>query len=186
MTLRNAVAVPALLALLIGAALFGWRQAAHAPDLSRWNALIRESAAAFSLDVNLLRALVAAESSGRPDVVSKAGAVGLCQLMPATAREQAERLKISDYDEARLTEPALNLRLGASYLARLLKRFDGEVAFAVAAYNAGPTRVIRWRARAPDATPENVIYREGYKETRTHLQRVLRFREVYRDEYGDG
>jgi soluble lytic murein transglycosylase len=183
--IRRAVAVPVLGGLLLASLWLGWRYAARVPDLARWDAAIRENARAFSVDPNLLRALVAVESGGRPDVVSKAGAVGLCQLMPQSAAEQAARLKLVDYREDRLAEPALNLELGASFLARLLERFDGEVAFAVAAYNAGPARVLRWRARAPDVSAEAVIYREGYEETRKHLQRVLRFREAYRERYGD-
>jgi soluble lytic murein transglycosylase len=99
--------------------------------------------------------------------------------MPATAREQAARLGIADYDDARLTEPALNLRLGAAYLARLVARYDGEVAFAVAAYNAGPGRVDRWRRRAPDLAPRDVIRREAYAETRGHVEKVLRLRARY-------
>jgi len=174
-----------LLCLAFGAAAFlGRGRARAAPDLSRWDALVEQNAREFRLDPSLLRGLMAAESGGDPDALSGAGAVGLMQLMPATAKEQAQRLRVADYAETRLTEPALNLRLGASLLARLLTRFDGEEAFALAAYNAGPTRVKRWRERAPDLAARAVILREGYGETRTHMERVFRFRATYRERYG--
>jgi soluble lytic murein transglycosylase len=180
------VAALVLVAVLGVGAWLGWRKSVEAPDLSRWDALLERAAAEFGLDPNLLRALVAAESGGDPDAVSRAGAIGLCQVMPATAAEQATRLGMTDYARGRLQEPAVNLRLGASFLARMLRRFDGEVAYAVAAYNAGPTRVIRWRAAAPTtATPEQVVLQEGFAETRGHLQKVLRYWGAYRERYGE-
>jgi soluble lytic murein transglycosylase len=100
--------------------------------------------------------------------------------MPATARAEAERLGLDPDRADLLTDPATNLRLGASYLARLLRRFDGHPAFALAAYNAGPTAVERWRARAPDASPLEVVLREGYEETRRHVLRVLAWEAHYR------
>lgn len=176
-----------ILAIVFLAALqLGRRHQTPAPDLRRWEGLVDASAREFSLDPNLLRGLIAVESSGNPDAISRTGAIGLMQLMPATAKEQAERLRIKDYAEARLREPALNVRLGAFYLARLLKRFDGQESFALAAYNAGPSRVQRWRARAPDVGAAEVIEREGFAETRAHGKRALRFREAYRAEYGWG
>jgi len=160
------------------------RHVESAPDLTRFDEIIEASAREFDVDANLLRGLVAVESGGDPAAVSRAGAIGLMQLMPATAKEQAERLRIGNYSETRLREPALNVRLGSYYLARLLKRFEGEVPFALAAYNAGPTRVRRWRARAPEAEALEVIESEGFDETRAHLKRALRFREAYRLRYG--
>jgi soluble lytic murein transglycosylase len=175
----KAVGLLAVLALVVTGALVGRRRALAVPDLSAVDADIRAAAREFDLDPDLLRGLVAAESGGDPKAVSGAGAVGLLQLMPGTAAEQARRLGVRDYARDRLTEPALNLRLGASYLARLLRRFDGEPAFAIAAYNAGPRPVLRWRERAPDASAAQVIEREGYEETRRHVRKVLRFKRAY-------
>ena len=116
-----------------------------------------------------------------PHVESKAGARGLMQLMPATAAEQARKLGMADYDDERLFDIDVNLKLGCGYLAYLLKRYDGAEPFALAAYNAGPTRVNRWREAAPDASPIDVIRREGFEETRTYVQRVLRYRDAYKN-----
>lgn len=96
-----------------------------------FHAAVAEAAARHGLDANLLHALVLTESAYRPDAVSPAGAAGLTQLMPATAQE----LGVADR-----FDPAENLRGGADYLARQLKRF-GDLRLALAAYNAGPGRV---------------------------------------------
>jgi soluble lytic murein transglycosylase len=173
------VALAALIVAAFAGFALGRQRASAPPALADLDVQIEAAASEFGLDPHLLRALVAVESGGDPAAVSRAGAVGLAQLMPATAKEQAQRLRIPDYAEARLVEPVLNLRLGASYLARLLRRFEGEEAFALAAYNAGPTRVLRWREKAPDVSARTVIEREGFEETRTHLRRVLRYRDVY-------
>lgn len=180
--MRWSLAIGALVVALILGSWLGRRRVTQAPELADYTAAIERTAEEFGLDPHLLRALVAVESGGDPFAISRAGAVGLTQLMPATAREQATRLGVADFDEEQLTDPALNLRLGASYLARMLKRFDGDEAFALAAYNAGPQRVLRWREAAPDVSPRAVIEREGFAETRKHLRRVLR----YRAEYAEG
>ena len=177
------VVVAVLVAIVGGAVLFGHVRQHWLPDLSRFDVHIEASAKEFDVDPNLVRGLMAAESGGDPDAVSHAGAVGLLQLMPPTAQEQATRLRIPDYAERRLTEPALNVRLGTSYLARLLRYYDGEEAYALAGYNAGLGRVNGWRKAAPDLEPAEVIRTQGFEETRNHLERVLRFREQYRARY---
>lgn len=155
-----------------------WAEGPSLPDLSAVDAPLRAAAAEAGVDADLLRGLVAAESSGNPRARSGAGAVGLTQLLPSTAAEQARPLGL---DPARLDleDPATNLRLGARYLRRLLAQFDGEEAFAVAAYNAGAEPVKRWRMRAPDAAAADVIRREAYAETRNHVDRVLRYRDAF-------
>lgn len=179
MSTSRAQAAALLVGLFTAGLVLGIGQSRRAPDVSAYDALIEENAQAFGLDPNLLRALVAAESSGDPEALSSAGAVGLCQLMPATAQEQATRLRIPDYRRERLTEPALNLRLGAAYLARQLRAFGGDKAFALAAYNAGGTNVRRWRRRAPHVSSRGVIRLEGFPETRGFVARVLGLQRHY-------
>ncbi len=156
-----------------------WAETRALPDLSAFDAPLRAAAAEAGLDADLLRGLVAAESSGQRKARSAAGAVGLTQLLPSTAAEQAKPLGL-DPATMDLEDPATNLRLGARYLRGLLKAFDGEEAFAIAAYNAGAEPVKRWRLRAPDAPAAEVIRREAYAETRTHVDRVLRYRAAFR------
>ena len=169
-----------MLALVVGAA-WGWRRAGPA-DLRPYEETIREAAEASDLDPALLRAVVAVESGGRPRVTSHRGARGLMQLLPSTAAEEARRLGLELDGELALEDPATNLRLGASYLARLLRRYDGQLPFALAAYNAGPSNLDRWRKRAPEATPLEVVLREGFDETRRYVLRVLDLQRHYADE----
>lgn len=177
--MRPAVAIVAVVVAVVVGAWFGRDRAARPPDLVELLPAITRAAQEFELDPQLVRAVVAAESSGRVDARSHAGACGLMQLMPATAAEQAQKLRMTGYREEQLFDEDVNLRLGSAYLAYLLKRFDGAEAFALAAYNAGPTRVKRWREAAPDASPREVIEREGFEETRTYVRRVLRYRDLY-------
>jgi soluble lytic murein transglycosylase len=149
------------------------------PDLSKYAEEIERVAAESRLDPHLLRGLVAAESGGNPRAVSGKDAVGLLQLTVETAAREAKELGLPRPDAEALLDPATNLRLGARYLARLLARFGGEEAFALAAYNAGPTPVARWRARAADVSALDAVMREGYAETRNLVTRSLRFRDEY-------
>lgn len=101
----------------------------------------------FQLDPNLLAGVMLAESSGRRDAVSSAGALGLFQLMLPTARERAELLGLqAPTREDLLRDEALNARLAGSYLRWLLKRYKGALEPALVAYNAGPGRLERWIA----------------------------------------
>lgn len=126
----------------------------------------------------LVESVIKHESAGDPSAVSPKGARGLMQLMPATAREMARELGL-EYDEQRLTsDPAYNRRLGTAYLDKLLRRYDGHVALALAAYNAGPARVDRWLERFGDPRRNEIdttewVERIPYAETRAYTRRVL-------------
>lgn len=170
--------IPGLLLALAAGAALGWRLGGP-PALDAYDRALGAAAREAGVRPALLRAMVAVESGGRAAAVSPRGAQGLLQLLPATAADEARRLGL-DPDAIDLEDPATNLRLGAAYLARLLRRYDGAEAFALAAYNAGPTNVDRWRRRAPDATPRDVILREGFDETRAYVLKVLALEAEYR------
>jgi soluble lytic murein transglycosylase-like protein len=115
---------------------------------------INKAAQAYDLPPDLIRGVIKAESDFQVDAESKAGAKGLMQLMPATARE----LGVKDlYDIDR------NIDGGARYLKRLMDRFGGDLRKALAAYNAGPGTVERYRGSVP------------YEETRRYVKKVLEF-----------
>lgn len=116
-------------------------------------ALAIATARRHGLDPNLVLAVVAVESGFQPDAVSRKGAQGLMQLMPATARE----LGVID-----VLDPAQNLDGGTRYLRMLVARYGGDVGKALAAYNAGPGAVKRHRGVPP------------YRETHHYIDRVLK------------
>ena len=133
----------------------------------------------------LLLGLARQESAMDPGAVSRAGALGLMQLMPRTARHVARTLGVA-YSERRLTQdPSYNVRLGAAYLSDLLADYGGARALAVAAYNAGPSRVNAWLPKFGDprdgaTDPIDWIESLPFAETRNYVQRVLEGACVYR------
>jgi soluble lytic murein transglycosylase len=132
------------------------------------------------VEPELLQALMREESALDPRALSWAGAVGLTQLMLPTAREVARSLRIRAPNAEQLQNPATNIQLGAAYLARLLQRFDGNVALAVASYNAGENAVSRWRAARPDSELDRWVEEIPLSETRGYVKRVLRSWNTYR------
>lgn len=104
---------------------------------------VETAARTHRLDPALLNGLIWVESRFQPDARSPAGARGLMQLMPATAKGLAQRLG----ERPRPSDPGFNVRAGSLYLAQMLRRYDGDVRLALAAYNAGPGNVDRWHAR---------------------------------------
>src|SRR5579862_181273 len=125
------------------------------------------------LDEELLYGIARQESRFVADIVSAAGAVGLMQLMPGTARWVAKQLAVADYSPSRIAEVDLNTQFGAFYFRHWLDRLDKLPALAAAAYNAGPSRAQAWR---PAASPmEGAIWVETipFDETRNYVKRVL-------------
>jgi soluble lytic murein transglycosylase-like protein len=117
--------------------------------------LIAEAAEEFGLDPELIRAVMRAESAFNPMVVSRAGAQGLMQLMPALAEEMGVE---DPFD------PRQNIMGGARYLRQLLDRHRGNIPLSLASYNAGPTAVARYRGAVPP-----------FRETRRYVKKITGF-----------
>lgn len=142
--------------------------------------------AADELDPDLLQALMREESALDPKALSWAGALGLCQLMPATAAGVAAQLKLKRPSQAQLLEPELNVRLGARYLSDLLNRAQGIKQFALAGYNAGEGAVSRWRRENGDDDLATWVEQIPLQETRGYVKRVLRSYNTYKLLYTPG
>jgi soluble lytic murein transglycosylase len=145
--------------------------------------LVTAAARRHDLPLDWVYAVIRQESAFDPDIASHAGAVGLMQLMPATAREVAGKLERSAPERIELIEPALNIKLGSAYLAEMQRRFDGHPLIASAAYNAGPTAVRRWLPDEPVAG-DLWLTEIPYRETRDYVRRVLTYRIIYRHRLG--
>ena len=130
-----------------------------------------------ALDPAVLLGLVRQESRFITDVRSHVGASGLMQLMPATARWTAKKVGL-DFKPEMINDPAVNLRLGATYLKRLVDDFDGSLPLATAAYNAGPGRPRRWR-EGPPLEPAAWAETIPFNETRDYVKKVLANAVVY-------
>ncbi len=139
----------------------------------------------------LLLAVARQESRFMVAAESHAGARGLMQLMPGTARGVARQLGVTyDRDEL-VANPAYNLELADAFLADLIAQYDGSYVLAVAAYNAGPGNVNRWLDRFGDPRDPDVdviywVESIPFKETRNYVQRVLEAAQVYRISLGGG
>ena len=130
-----------------------------------YHRLIEKIADSHQIDPDLIKAIVKAESRYNPQAISHAGAVGLMQLMPATAAE----LGVTDS-----FNPEENLRGGIKYYKKMLKRFKGDIELALAAYNAGSRAVITHKGVPP------------YKETLEYIERVKTYYEEYKEKAESG
>jgi soluble lytic murein transglycosylase len=139
-----------------------------------------------AIPAGLLFGIARQESAFATHARSPAGAVGLMQLMPATAAEVATRLGTGSPRGAALFDPNLNVRLGSEYMAYLLNRYDGQRIHAAAAYNAGPSRVDRWRRELHGLPADAWIESIPFTETRNYVKNVLSFSYIYSQRLGEG
>ncbi|MEA5115881.1 MAG: transglycosylase SLT domain-containing protein [Geobacteraceae bacterium] len=147
---------------------------------------VSRNAADNRISENLAYALIRAESNFFPEARSPVGALGLMQLMPATAKDTARQMR-ETVTMPQLTIPEVNVRIGTRYLKGLLNRFNGNLVSAIAAYNAGPSPVLRWRKNLSGLREDEFIESIPYGETREYVKRVLAAMEIYRRLYdGEG
>jgi soluble lytic murein transglycosylase len=133
---------------------------------------VQSAARLTSLEPELIYGVLRQESLYRADAMSAAGARGLLQLIPETARHTARVWKQPRPSADDLFDPKVNVALGAAQLRMLVDRFGGQTPVALAGYNAGPNAAARW---LPDAAIESDVWIENipYNETRSYVQRVL-------------
>ncbi len=134
------------------------------------------------LDPFLVAALVRQESEFNPAAISRANAIGLMQLLPSTGRKMARELHVR-YSLGMLTLPGANLQLGTRYFHQLLDKFDGNIEYALAAYNAGTDRVEDWKAAGNFRDIPEFVESIPFTETREYVQAIMRNAQVYRRLY---
>lgn len=143
---------------------YGSSAASNSASRNAYDSYIRASAARHGVDPALMKAMMHTESAFNPNARSPVGAQGLMQLMPATARR---------FNVANAWNPAENIEGSAKYIAWLMKRFNNNVEFAVAGYNAGEGNVDKYKGIPP------------FKETRNYVQRVMsRYHSLYKNDAG--
>lgn len=137
--------------------------------------------AGTAVDPYLVAAIIREESQYDARAVSRVGAVGLMQVMPATAQAVAKKQGFSDVGRDELFDQEINIRMGVRYLEQLLQQFSGNVMYTVAAYNAGPQAVNAWIAKNNSQEMDEFVEQIPYQETRQYVKRVLRaYREYHR------
>lgn len=143
---------------------------------------VAQHTAANALSEALVYALIRAESSFTPTIKSHAGAIGLMQLMPATAKATVREK--GEFDPQRLTVPEFNIRVGTKHFRDLLKGYDNDAIYAIAAYNAGAAAVERWRKNLKGLKKDEFIESIPYQETREYVKKVYASAATYRQLYG--
>ena len=128
-------------------------------NTSKYDHFISDASREFGVDSRLLKAMIKAESDFDPQAISKKGAMGLMQIMP-------ENFKMLDLKNP--FDPWENIKAGARYFKELHQRFNGKLALSLAAYNAGPTAVDRYKSIPP------------YQETEEYVRRVLRYYRTFK------
>jgi soluble lytic murein transglycosylase len=144
--------------------------------------LLQKYAKERNLDPFLVAALVAQESNFDPVVVSHANAYGLMQVLPSTGRSYARKLGVKPFSAKRLTEVEVNVRIGTQIFADTIRKFGG-VHFALAAYNAGDSRVRAWQREKPGLAQDEFIDDIPFPETQNYVKRILGTAEDYRALY---
>jgi soluble lytic murein transglycosylase len=151
--------------------------------LVSWPA-IKEEAKRYGIDPYVAAGLIRQESVFNPNAVSRAGARGLMQVMPATGQLISKRQGSGAITAADLFNPTLNVKLGMNYFAQMLGQF-GKIEYAAAAYNAGPNRARAWIAERGGMDIEDWIEAIPFTETRGYVQGVLRYTSNYRSFYSE-
>ncbi len=144
---------------------------------------VLEHAAASGVDPAWAFGVLRQESAFWADARSSAGALGLMQLLPSTAREMARRLKLR-VDDSDLLDADTNIRLGTAYLRRVQDSLGGHLAVATAGYNAGPQRARSWLPGEQEVPADLWMESIPFPETLSYVQRVLAYTVVYRDRLG--
>jgi Rod binding domain-containing protein len=128
--------------------------------LSNYDGIINEASAKYNVPENIIKAIITAESAGKSDAKSSAGAKGLMQLMDGTAKS----LKVDNS-----FDPYQNIMGGTKYIRQMMDKFNGNLQYALAAYNAGPGNVEKYNGIPP------------FKETRTYVDKVMKYSEMYKN-----
>jgi soluble lytic murein transglycosylase len=136
---------------------------------------------AKGVDPYLVAAIIREESQYDEKAISRVGAIGLMQVMPATANNVAKRIGLPPVGRDDLFDRETNIRIGVRYMEQLLEQFSGNVVYAVASYNAGPIAVGKWIVQHHNRSQDEFVELIPYQETRQYVKRVLRsYREYVR------
>ena len=170
--------------------------AAEIPQIPRpvWESLfprpfweeLKRDATANRLDPHLVASLIRQESEFNPAAISPANAMGLMQLLPTVGKGMAKEMKIKHFSSDQLLVADTNLRLGTRYFKQIVDHYDGQVEYALAAYNAGIDRVNDWRKNGNFADVEEFVESIPFTETREYVQAIMRNAVIYKLLYSKG
>jgi soluble lytic murein transglycosylase len=177
---RKTLIILVCIVLAVAAVAGGCLWAAYRSYPYKFKDSVESYAGQYGLSPLLVAAVIRSESSWNPDAVSGAGAAGLMQIMPSTGSWIAQK-NGWDYSDVMLLDASYNIRLGCWYLNYLSDKFDGDATRILAAYNAGPNKVLKWDAEGR--------FQDGHldipiPETKNYVRKVLDAYEKYKFLYG--
>lgn len=152
----------------------------------KYKQIVLKHAQENGIDPYLVFAVIKAESSFKPDVVSDKKAMGLMQITEKTALWGAESIGIRDFSVNDLYDPETNIRIGCWYIKQLGKEFDKDINLVLAAYNGGSGNVRKWLEDNDYSKTGKELEIIPYKETDMFVKRVINYYQVYTRLYGDG
>jgi len=135
--------------------------------------IVNRFSAEYDLDPLFTLAVMRQESSFRSDAGSYAGAQGLMQIMPSTGASIAKQIGLAGYQDNMLTDPDINIQMGAYYLRQQLDSFDGNLVYCLGAYNGGPGAMSGWVSKWGGADTSEFIENITYLETREYIKKVM-------------
>ena len=147
-----------------------------------WDELLRQ-ARANALDPYLVASLIRQESEFNPAALSRANAYGLMQLLPSVGHSEARAARIRRYSTSSLLVPSVNIQLGTHYFKTMVSEYNGQVEYALAAYNAGSNRVDEWLQNGKYGDIAEFVESIPFTETREYVQAIMRNSKVYRQLY---
>jgi len=143
--------------------------------------IIKAESAKNNVDPYLVASLIRQESEFNPSAISYANAWGLMQLLPSTGKTLARQEGLNHFQTFQLLDPETNIRLGTLYLRQTLDKFGGVPEYALAAYNAGDSRVVDWQSAGPYGGMDEFVESIPFTQTREYVQSILRNVEIYRE-----
>ena len=147
-----------------------------------WDELVRQ-ARANALDPYLVASLIRQESEFNPGALSRANAYGLMQLLPQVGRSEARAVRMRGFSTSSLLVPTVNIQLGTHYFRTMVTQYNGQVEYALAAYNAGSNRVDEWMQNGKYGDIAEFVESIPFTETREYVQAIMRNSKVYRQLY---
>lgn len=170
-------------------ALYYTNKSKHFDDLTirfplGYQEIIEQNAENFDIEPAFIFAIIRQESTFRKGVKSHAGALGLMQVIPSTAKRMAKKHQVSLPDIKIMYQPETNIKIGTAYLKHLKGQFDGHPILMAAAYNAGPNQVKRWLKSHEAKEADIWIETLPWHETRNYLKNVMSFLTIYQSRLG--
>lgn len=152
----------------------------------RFDPLILEASTRYGLDPALIKAVIWQESGFRPEVVGKAGEIGLMQVTEDAAIEWADAERLTNFAHRIIFDPRQNIRAGSFYLSKVLKRYaraDNPLPYALADYNAGRGRVLQWNKGAAETNSAAFLEQMTFPGTRRYAEAIMHRHEHYKGQF---